>query len=118
MNSLKRIMAERGIKPSQLASMTDIPESTVFNVLHGRHKLSPERVKLVAEALAVDAAELEDVTGTRSPWHEKNSALTPKPKPEPEALAIGEKKEDPEIERLWLYLRQLERRVRDLEAAR
>lgn len=116
MNSLKRIAGERGLTYTQLSNLTGIPMSTIGNAAAGINKLSPERVKLVAEALAVDMGELADVTGSGSPWHGKGSAIATKQTPE--ALAIGEKKEDPEIEKLWLYLHQLERRVRDLEAER
>ena len=136
--SLGRMLVARGMTSTALAASAGIPQSTIGNVLGCRQKLSPSRALAVAITLGVEPEELADVTGTRggrgedpviekkpeakgSPWREMGSAVTNakkaelKPMAEPQAEKPWSDK-DPEMEKVWLYLHQMGRRVRDCEA--
>ena len=120
-NVLARLRTERGITGKQLAAMTGIPHSTLSNVEAGYQTLSPQRVKDVAEVLAVNVEELEPVTGKRGlreiklPKNMRANSATE----ERVTKAILAAKPQPtadEMEKVWLYMRQLNRRVMALEA--
>ena len=137
--SLLRIMREKGVTAKELAEASGVPASTLTNVSYNGHKqkLAPSKALAVAIALGVEPEALADVTGTRggrgedpviekkpetkgSPWREKGSAVTNakaaglKPMAEPKESKPWSDK-DPEMEKVWLYLHQMGRRLRDCE---
>ncbi|MBQ6524903.1 MAG: helix-turn-helix transcriptional regulator [Atopobiaceae bacterium] len=117
--SLRKAMNLRGMTTARLSELTGIPVSTINLAAGGFQRLRPDRVRAVAEVLHVTPEELKDITGG------KNGGTTDflaKPAKRPELHAPANKEgivvQPPmsETEKLRLYMHQLERRVRALEA--
>ncbi len=123
--SLRRAMNLRNVTVSQLAVMTGIPVSTLQLVSGGFQLMRPDRVAKCAEALHVTMDELKDITGSKAGGTTDHLAPKPKakepepaPKPEEPKVSIIDivRKLTAEVEKLWNYHRQLNRRVMALEA--
>ena len=108
--SLRKAMNLRGVTNKELSEMTGIPEGTLQQAACGYCRLRPERVEKCAKALNVTVEELRDIWGTKP----STDFLAPKPKKEKPASDV---KHVPitEIEKLWLHVHQLQRRVAVLE---
>ena len=123
--SLGRLLVARGMTSTALAASAGIPQSTIGNVLGCRQKLSPSRALAVAITLGVEPEELADVTGVKGTdkaghgpapaWSKAVHEEPIEPMAEPRADKPWSDK-DPEMEKVWLYLHQMGRRVRDCEA--
>lgn len=127
MTSLERKLKSAGITVPELSEKTGIPVSTLYGVRLGGQRLSPERARIVAEALEVSPEELADITGERGSAKERKRreasfrrleaernrvrVATPAPVPNTDAPLPGPS--DSEV--LWLHVHQLERRVDTLE---
>lgn len=125
--SLRKAMVLRGMDASQLAVATGIPVSTLQLVAGGFQKMRPDRVAKVAEALNVTPEELSDVTGSRSGGSTDHLApkketpkpeAAPAPKPEEQKANLLDivRKLTKEVEKLWLYYHNANRRLMALEA--
>ena len=125
--SLRRAMDLRGMTTQALAIETGIPVSTLTLVAGGYQKMRPDRVAKVAEALHVTVDELADITGSKNGGTTDHIATAkakpkdepaPAPKPEEPKLSILDivRKLTAEVEKLWLYHKNLNRRVMALEA--
>ena len=126
--NLRKAMNLRGMTAVQLATRTGIPVSTINLAAGGFQRLRPDRVEAVAAVLRVTPEELRDVTGTKpstdflaeKPKPRKTKEPEPAPKQEPEMTKVKlieiVRKLAGEVEKQWLHTRQLERRVRALEA--
>ena len=120
-------MILRGMDESHLAVATGIPVNTIRLVAGGFQKMRPDRVAKVAEALNVSPEELSDVTGSRSGGstaHLAPKKETPKPEPAPAPKPEEQKanlldivrKLTKEVEKLWLYYHNANRRLMAVEA--
>ena len=125
--SLRRAMILRGVDAPHLAVLTGIPISTLQLVAGGFQKMRPDRVEKVAAALNVSPEELRDITGSRSGGStdhlapkkdEPKPAAAPAPKPEePKANLLDiARKLTKEVEKLWLYYHNANRRLMAVEA--
>ena len=128
--NLRRAMILRGIDDNHLAVETGIPVSTIKLVAGGFQKMNPIRVAKCAEVLNVTPEELKDVAGGKNgsttdflakpakPRKTKEPEPAPKQEPEMTKVKLIEivRKLASEVEKQWLHTRQLERRVRALEA--
>lgn len=118
--SLRKAMNLRGMTTAKLSEITGIPMGSINSAAGGFQRLRPDRVRAIAEVLHVTPEELRDVTGSKP----TTDFLYEKPKPrkrtEPHAPANKEgivvQPPMSETEKLRLYMNQLERRVRTLEA--
>ena len=117
-NSLRRLMGERRMGTKELANITGIPKPTLDTAYYGHGRLNAARVRDVAKVLDVDPSELEDVCG-REPGEPKPTPLrdwkmNPNPKPPEQPEPVLEVTNS-DMEKMWLYLHQLARRVATLE---
>lgn len=112
-------MNMRGVTALELARETGIPLGSINSAAGGFQRLRPDRVALIAKALRVTPEELRDVTGSKPTT---DYLAKPKPRKRTELHAPANKEgiviQPPmsETEKLRLYMHQLERRVRALEA--
>lgn len=117
--SLRKAMNMRGVTAARLSEMTNIPMGSINSIAAGFSKCSTKRAAVFADALRVTPEELRDITA--------NTDFLAKPaKPKPtrrNALHAPANKDGivvqppmSETEKLRLYMNQLERRVRALEA--
>lgn len=121
--SLGRILAAKGMTLAQLAELTGIPRGTLTSASGGFQKLTPERVAIVAEALHCTPGELADVTGAPKKHTNNGSTAHLAPRKEPEVKLPEPKmkpkpyaEKDEDVEKLWLYFHNMNRRVMTLEA--
>ena len=113
----------QGLTLAQLSERTGIPRGTLTAASSGFQKLTPERVSIVAEAIGCTPEELADVTGTPKKQTNNGSTAHLAPKKEPEVKlpepAVKPKpyaEKDEDVEKLWLYFHNMNRRVMALEA--
>ncbi len=74
---LREALADRGMKPIELAEKTDVPKSMVSYYLSGKSVPKADRIYKMAHALGVNEAWLlgYDVPKTRTPEQKKNDTL-------------------------------------------
>lgn len=117
--SLRKAMNMRGVTAARLSELTGVPMGSINSIAAGFSKCGPARAEVFAIALRVTPDELRDITA--------NTDFLAKPaKPKPtkrNALHAPANKDGivvqppmSETEKLRLYMHQLERRVRALEA--
>lgn len=76
-NRLREALADRGMKPIELAERTDVPKSMISYYLSGKSVPKADRVYKMAQALGVNEAWLlgYDVPKVRTPEQKKNDTL-------------------------------------------
>lgn len=74
---LREALADRGMKPIELAEKTDVPKSMVSYYLSGKSVPKADRIYKMAHALGVNEAWLlgYDVPKVRTPEQKKNDTL-------------------------------------------
>ena len=116
-NSLRKLMGERRMGTKQLAELTGIPKPTLDTAYYGHGRLNAARVRDVAKVLDVEPSALEDICG-REPGEKadalRNWKLHPDAKPPEQPEPVLEVTNS-DMEKMWLYLHQLARRVATLE---
>lgn len=112
--SLRKAMNLRGMTAAKLSELTGVPMGSINSIAAGFSKCSTKRAEVFAIALRVTPDELRDITA--------NTDFLAKPAKRPELHAPANKEgivvQPPmsETEKQRLYMHQLERRVRALEA--
>jgi len=113
--SLRKAMNMRGVTATKLSAMTGVPMGSINSIAAGFSKCSTKRAEVFADALRVTPDELRDITA--------NTDFLAKPAKPRNALHAPANKDGivvqppmSETEKLRLYMNQLERRVRALEA--
>ena len=117
--SLRRLMIEQGLTTSKLAVVTGIPVSTIAGCAGGTQKMRPDRVAVLADALNVAPEELSDITGIKGSAHPFRQHFKHEPEvklPEPAVKPKPYAEKDEDVEKLWLYFHNMNRRVMALEA--
>lgn len=117
--SLRKAMNMRGVTAAKLSELTGVPMGSINSIAAGFSKCGTKRAEVFAAALHVTPAELRDITANTDFL---TKPAKPKPAKRTELHAPANKDgivvQPPmsETEKLRLYMNQLERRVRALEA--
>ena len=117
--SLRKAMNMRGVTAARLSELTGVPMGSINSIAAGFSKCSTKRAEAFAVALRVTPEELRDITANTDFLYKP---AKPKPTRRTELHAPANKEgivvQPPmsETEKLRLYMHQLERRVRALEA--
>lgn len=117
--SLRKAMNMRGVTAARLSELTGVPMGSINSIAAGFSKCGPARAEVFAIALRVTPEELCDITANTD-----FLAKPAKPKPTRRTELHAPANKDgivvqppmSETEKLRLYMNQLERRVRALEA--